>query len=144
MFKGKTSLQAVRINRLKTLPATVNIEHHAARLSRLSTLARGGGILLAGVGGYVGCQQIAATHNRQEKNEILVETVFSAVLGSAAGIAVTFALATNPVGWGLALILSTGASAAGYASGKGMRYLYDKQGQEIDLVSHLGVDSLCK
>jgi hypothetical protein len=88
--------------------------------------------------------QIADTDSRQEKNEILVETMASTSVGLVAGAAVTLFLVSNPVGWGAALVLAAGSAALSYGFGKGTRLAYSLSGSEVDLVSGLGVDRVCR
>ena len=135
---------SLRINRHASVPVTFDIERHAARLSRLSSYARTGGIVLAGVGVTMACKEIANTDDQHEKNEIMVETVMGTLVSVGGGIAVTLFLASNPVGWVLAIGLGVGTAAAGFATGKGARYWYNTNEKKIDLVSMSGIDTLCK
>lgn len=48
------------------------------------------------------CAEIADTQDRNEKNEIFVETLVSSVAGGAGGYFVGLFLISNPVGWGTA------------------------------------------
>lgn len=41
-------------------------------------------------------------------------------------------------------MLAVGATAVGYAAGKGARTIYDMSGTEIDLVSGSGISKICK
>ena len=100
--------------------------------------------MLVGVGVTASCMQIGDTDSRQEKNEIFVETVTSTSVGLVAGYAVGLFLVSNPVGWGTALILAAGTAAVSYASGVGVREAYTAVGHKVDLVSGLGVDSICR
>lgn len=144
LFGDKTSHEAIRIARGGGIPATANITQHADRLKRLASYGKHGGYVLAGVGVAASCMQIADTDNRQEKNEILVETIGSTSVGLAAGAAVTLFLVSNPVGWGTALVLAAGSAALSYGVGKAVRKVYTAHGTEADLVSGLGVDSVCR
>lgn len=87
--------------------------------------------------------QIASTANTKEKNEIFVETITSTVVGGIAGYVVGAFLVSNPIGWGMAIVLATGSTATSYLAGKGARFLYDTYG-EIDLVEGAGTDRICK
>lgn len=88
--------------------------------------------------------QIADTDSRQEKNEIFVETIASTSVGIAASWAVGLFLVSNPVGWGTAFVLATGTVAVSYTSGYLGKKAYTAYGNEVDLVSGLGVDSVCR
>lgn len=88
--------------------------------------------------------QIGDADDRQEKNEIFVETVASTAIGLGAGALVGIFLVSNPVGWGTALVLAAGTAAASYGTGKLARGAYTMRGREVDFVSGLGIDSLCR
>ena len=90
------------------------------------------------------CNEIANTEDRQEKNEIFVETFTGTAAGFITGFVVTTLLVSNPVGWGVAIILGVGTSAVAYGTGKAFRTAYSISEVEIDFVSGLGVDKVCK
>lgn len=144
LFGNKTTHETIRIARGGGIPATQNIAKNADRLKRLASYGRNGGYVLAGVGVAASCMQIADTDDRQEKNEIFVETVVSTSVGLAAGAAMTLFLVSNPVGWGAALVLAVGSAALSYGAGKGTRVVYSLSGAEVDLVSGIGVDKICR
>lgn len=144
LFGNKNSHEAIRIARGGGVPATKNIADQAARLKKLAAYGKHGGYVLTGVGVAASCMQIADTDSRQEKNEILVETMASTSVGLVAGAAVTLFLVSNPVGWGAALVLAAGSAALSYGFGKGTRLAYSLSGSEVDLVSGLGVDRVCR
>lgn len=148
LLKGKTALEAIRINRSKAIPATQTIASHVTRLNQLSRLAKGGGVVLAGVGMAGACGQIGATQNRQEKNEIFFETLGGTLSSGLTGYAIGLMFIGTPVGWGLALVLASTTMAAGLAGGwiikERYKALYNKFGDPIDLVSVTGIDALCK
>lgn len=144
LFGNKTSHEAIRIARGGGVPATKNIADQAARLKKLAAYGKHGGYVLTGVGVAASCMQIADTDNRQEKNEILVETVASTAVGLAGGVIVGIFLVSNPIGWGTALVLAAGSAAVSYGLGKASRAVYTTYGKEVDLVSGLGVDSVCQ
>lgn len=144
LFGNKTTHQSIRIARGGGIPATAHIEKHAVRLNNLAKVSKVGGVVLIGVGLTASCMQIANTNNRDEKNEIFVETVASTSMGVVAGITVGLFLVSNPIGWGTALVLAAGSAAISYGSGKTARYAYDKFGNKIDFVSGAGVDNICQ
>ena len=144
IFGEKLTHGSVRIARAGGVPATFNISKHAERLNRVAALGKAGGFVLTGVGLTASCMQIANTQDREEKNEIFVETVASTSVGVGLGVAVGIFLVSNPIGWGAALVLATGSAAISYASGKSARYAYDRFGNQIDFVSGTGVETICR
>lgn len=143
VFGGKTSAETLRIARAGGVPATANIAARSRQLQNLARLSKHSGILLAGVGLAAGCMQIASTENTAEKSQILVETASGTLAGFGVGVAVSFFLISNPVGWGVSLVLAVGGVAASLAVGKGAVAIYDKFGNEYDVVGAVGVDKLC-
>lgn len=144
LFGNKTSHEAIRIARGGGVPATQNIVRHADHLKRLASYGKYGGYVLTGVGVAASCMQIADTDSRQQKNEIFVETVASTSIGLLGGAAIGIFLVSNPVGWGTALVLAAGSAAVSYSSGRLARRAYTSYGKEVDFVSGVGVDSVCR
>ena len=144
VLNGKTSQEAIRISRAKAIPATAKIDKQLSRLSTMAKLSKHGGILLTGAGLGVGCYQIANAQDRQRKNEIFVETMGSTLFGAVATVGITVLLASNPVGWGVALVLGTSSAIASYGIGKGAAWVYDKSGSKTDIVKFTKVDKICK
>lgn len=144
LFGNKTTHETIRIARGGGMPATAHIDKNFARLTKLAQFGKYGGIILTGVGVAASCAQIADTQDQHEKNEILVETVVSTAMGGVGGYFVGVFLISNPVGWGTALVLATGAVALSYLSGKGARYAYDMKGNRYDFVKGTGVGRLCR
>lgn len=144
LFGNKTTHESIRIARGGGMPATAHIDKNFSRLTRLAQFGKYGGIVLTGVGVAASCAQIADTQDQHEKNEILVETVVSTAMGGVGGYFVGVFLISNPVGWGTALVLATGAVALSYLSGKGAKYAYDVKGNRYDFVKGTGVDRLCR
>ena len=144
LFKGKTAREAIRITRSKAMPATGLIDAHLERLSGMAKFASRGGTVLAFAGVGVGCYQIANSNSRHKKNETIAETVGSTIAGSVTGVGLTILLASNPVGWGVALVLGSAAAITSYGAGKAAAYGYNRFGQEADLVGITRVDQLCK
>ncbi|MBX2809036.1 MAG: hypothetical protein KTR20_10445 [Cellvibrionaceae bacterium] len=144
VFWGKTSQEAIRISRFKSVPVTHNISAYASHLNTLSRLgSQGAGIILAGINGKIACDDISATEDRKEKNEIFVEYATSTLLGGAASYALGIFLITNPVGWTVALTLGAATAFGAIAAGKGLAYAYGKTGTKVDLVEGLGIDKIC-
>ena len=143
IFKNQTAQQAMRIARTKALPATQNLDLNAARLGRLATLAKTGGVVLTAASLGVGCIQIANTEDQHEKNEIFVETAASAGFGLGAGAVVGILLFSNPVGWTVALVAGAAVAVGSYGAGKGFKAAYNNIGNEVDLVKLTGTDKIC-
>lgn len=141
---GNKANQAIRIARGGGVPATHHITQNADKLKKLATYGRHDGYILAGASIAAGCIQIAEADSRQEKNEILVETVAGTTAGLLAGAAVGLFLVSNPVGWGVALAIAAGSAVASYGAGKASRYAYTISGSKVDFVSGMGVDKVCK
>ncbi len=144
LFGNKTTFESIRIARGGGMPATAHIDKNFVRLSKVAQFGKYGGIVLTGVGVTASCMQIAETQDQHEKNEILVETVASTVVGTGTGVLVGAFLVSNPIGWGTALVLAVGATALSYAAGKAAKYGYDTFGNRVDLVSGTGVGRICK
>ena len=144
LFGDKTTREAIRIARGGGVPATAYIERNFQRLSRVASYGKYGGIILTGVGLAASCAQIANTKSRHEKNEIFVDTVSSTIVGGVGGYLVGLFLISNPIGWGTALVLAAGVTAASYFAGKTFSAAYDLYGNRVDFVNGLGVDRVCK
>lgn len=144
LFGNQTPREAIRIARGGGVPATHNITSNANRLKQLASYGKYGGYVLGGVGVAASCVQIGDTDDRKEKNEIFVETVTSTVMAGLVGVAVGAFLVSNPVGWGAALVLAAGSAATSYATGLASRRAYTVWGDEVDFVSGMGVDSICR
>ncbi len=69
--------------------------------------------------------------------------IASTIAGGLVGYAVSLFLISNPIGWGTAIVLAVGSTAASYAAGKLARNAYDAFG-EVDFVAGTGVDRVCK
>src|SRR5690554_6870670 len=117
---------------------------NADKLTKLASYGKYGGYILAGVGLAAGCVQIANEDNQQKKNEIFVETIASTTVGVVAGWAVGLFLVSNPVGWGMALVLATGTAATSYGAGIFAQSVYTTFGNKVDLVSGTGISSICQ
>jgi len=144
LFGKNTTHQSIRIARSGGVPATQHITRNVDKINRLASLAKGGGIVLVGVGVAASCMQIAKAKNSHEKNEIFVETIASTTTGIGVGAVVGLFLVSNPIGWGTAIVLAVGSAAVSYGVGKVARYSYDKSGSQIDFVSGSGIENICK
>jgi len=139
LFGKHTPHQTIRIARAGGIPATAHISQQADRLKHLD-----GGIILMGVGLTAACMEIASTTDSQEKNEIFVETITSTSVGLLAGRVIGVFLLSNPIGWGMAIVLAVGSVAVSYGLGVGAGILYDRFGKKIDLVEGTGIDRICQ
>ncbi|OMH32080.1 hypothetical protein [Motiliproteus sp. MSK22-1] len=110
----------------------------------MAKVASRGGTVLAVAGVGVGCYQIANANTRHKKNEIFAETVGGTIVGGVTGYALGVLLFSNPVGWGVALVLGTGAAIASYSAGKGTAAMYNNYLRQYDFVETTGVDKLCR
>jgi F0F1-type ATP synthase assembly protein I len=144
LFGNKTTRESIRIARGGGVPATAYVDKNFERLNHVAKLAKYGGVVLTGVGVTASCMQIAHVQDQHTKNEILVETISSTLVGGIGGYLVGVFLVSNPIGWGTALVLATGVTAASYTAGKVVRAAYDIRGRRLDFVSGLGVDRICK
>jgi len=142
LFNGKTANQGLRINRKLSISATHDLTRYANKLTKLSRLATTGNVILAGAGVAMACKKIGDTDDRQEKNEILIETTTTTLVG--VGVAVTLFLVSNPLGWAVAIGIGVGTAVGGYVAGKGVAKLYSSTSlKEHDLVEMTNVDQLC-
>lgn len=143
LFNGASTQEEIRIARAGGVPYDVNIQRQVGRLRQLGKAAGAGGILLGGVGLTAACYQIAHTLSQKEKNEIFVDTVMSTVIGSGLGYAVGVFVLSNPVGWGVALLLAMGSTVGSLVAGKLASKAYSASSGEVDFVTGLGVDKVC-
>ena len=137
-------MKAIRIAKGGGIPATQHIVQNADKLTKLASHGKYGGYILAGVGLAAGCVRIANEDSQQKKNEIFVETIANTTVGVVGGWAVGVFLVSNPVGWGMALVLAAGTAATSYGLGKLTQYSYTYKGTKVDLITGLGVDSICR
>ncbi|CAE6931857.1 hypothetical protein ACOMICROBIO_FLGHMIGD_03519 [Vibrio sp. B1FLJ16] len=143
LFGNKTTHQSIRIARKGGLPANAHIAKHAEKLNKIAHASKVGGHVLVGVGLTASCLQIANTQDQHEKNEIFVESITSTLVGMGSGALIGIFLVSNPIGWGTALVLATGTTALGYASGKGAVLLYNNFGSQPNFVSNTNLDTIC-
>ena len=142
LFNQQTTSQAIRISRSKIIPATQVIDNQIGKITRIAKIAGGGGVILGGLGMYMTYREISHADDRQKKNEIFVEALGSLVVGTASGV-LLLALVSGPVGWSVVLLVASSSVAAGWLGGKAVKALYDKYGNEYDMLQ-AGSDALCK
>ncbi|GMQ49347.1 hypothetical protein VB10N_43460 [Vibrio sp. 10N] len=143
LFKGKKAREAMRISRAGGVSSTVALRKNTQRLAALSSGAARGGTLLTAVGIGVSCQQISQSSSIAEKNEIFAETVASAVVGIAAGTAISLVVGVASIGWFVALSIAAVSAGIGYVGGKMGVYIYKENIPYFNLVSKTGVDKVC-
>ena len=144
LFNGRTSKESIRIARGGGVPATQHIKANAARLAKLAKTAKYGGVVLTGVGLAASCYQVANTTGKDEKNDIIVESLASTAAGGLIGVGVGLFLVSNPIGWGTAIVIAAGSAVTAYTAGKIAKGAYDYSGRPVDLHSGLGIDRVCK
>ena len=142
--RNQSLRQVLRISRKKGRTPTGNISQQVQRMSNLSKLAAGGGVILTGLSLKMACDAVGQADAQQQKNEIFVETLGGMFAGGAYGVAVYVIFAATPVGWVTALVLATGSVAYGSLGKRLGRGLYNLSGQKVDLVSVTGVSHLCR
>jgi len=134
--------EVLRISRAKGRKPTRNIRRQIGRMGRVAKYAKAGGVVLAGVGLGLACNEIANTDDRQKKNEILVEAMGGLAGGLAVGTAIV--LMFTPVGWIGALIVGASTAIASIASGAGTRVVYTAKFSKFDIASVTKVSQLCR
>lgn len=143
LFKGKTAKEAMRINRTKGVRPTAALHQNTRRLSTISKVAARGGTVLTAVNVGMACHQIANAKTDAKKNEILVETAASTIVGIVGGVAITLLIVGTPVGWIAALTLGVSSSTASYIAGKVAVDRYQTLYSDIDIVASTGINKVC-
>lgn len=105
----------------RALNKTELIEKEVTKLTRISRLAKGGGVLLAGVNLALTGVKLKAANSADERAVIVAEEAGSIAGAAAAGVAIEalvgVVLVSNPVGW-VALAVLVGGSVAGATIGE--------------------------
>ena len=141
---GENKLKnAFKLKPGRSLNATKSMTQHLNKLSKISTAASKGGVVLAGVGLASSCYQVAQADTLTEKNEIAVKAISSTITGSALGIVASVLLVGTPVGWGIILIVGTGTAIASYGAGELAGSIYKSQYSDKDIVNSLGISKVC-
>ena len=143
LFGSRSPNEVLRISRTKGRVPTHIIKHQANRMINLSRLASKGGVVLSVVGLGVACHEIAKTDDKQQKNEILVESLGGVGGGLLFGAAVTVLIVGTPVGWIAALAIGITGAVTSFTSGKVAEHIYSTSGSKIDFVNDLGVNRIC-
>ena len=143
---AKSPNEVLRISRKKGSVPTEILTQQINRMSALSKLATRGGVVLSVAGLGIACHQIANTDDKQQKNEILVESLGGLGGGVLYGVAATATvmLMATPVGWTAALVIGAGSVLSSYGAGMGVKHLYTAYGAHIDVASVTKVSELCK
>jgi len=113
-------------------------------MKNLSRMASRGGVVLAVAGLGVACHQIANTKNKQEKNEILVESLGGLLGGVGYGAAIFVIFTATPIGWVAALAIGVGSVATSYGTGQLIKNAYSMNGAHIDFASLTKINTLCQ
>ncbi|HCE2451508.1 TPA: LysM peptidoglycan-binding domain-containing protein [Vibrio parahaemolyticus] len=143
LFNGKKAREAMRISRNGGVMTTAALQKNTERLAKLSKVAAKGGTVLTAVNIGIACDQIARADSNVKKNEILVETAASTVVGTVSGIAISLFVVATPVGWVGALVLGVASSVGGYYSGKQAAAVYKEHYSHLDVVKSTGVGNIC-
>ena len=142
---NKPASEVLRISRKRGRRPTVSLEQQSKKMLNIAKKARAGGVVLSIVGLGVACHEIANTADKQQKNEILVESVGALAGGAIYGAAAAFTLflVATPIGWVGALAIGVGGALTGVGAGSFAKKLYNIYGKEVDLVGKTKVDKLC-
>ena len=143
LYGSRSPNEVLRISRTKGRAPTHIIKHQANRMRNLSRLASKGGVVLSVVGLGVACHEIASTDDKQQKNEILVESMGGVGGGILFGAVVTVLLVGTPVGWVAALAIGVTGAVASFTSGKVAGHIYTTSGSKVDFVNDLGINRIC-
>lgn len=141
---NKSANEVLRISRAKGKIPTVKIDQQISKMASMSKHASKGGVVLSVVGLGIACHSIANTDNKQEKNEIFVESISGFGGGIIYGAVASVFLIGTPIGWVAALAIGIGGAVTGFGAGKFVRHLYTTSGSKVDLVSASGVKHICK
>ncbi|WP_404971421.1 LysM peptidoglycan-binding domain-containing protein [Vibrio campbellii] len=142
-FNGQKARESMRISRKGGVPATSAIKKNTDKLAKLSKAVAKGGTVLTAVNLGLACDQIARAKTDVEKNEILVDTAVSTVVGLAGGAVISLVVLATPVGWIGALALGVTSGIASYASGKVVANVYKELYSDVDLVKKTRVGEVC-
>ena len=143
LFNGKSTQQAIRINRTKALPANSDIMKYAGKLNKMSKIASQGGIALTVLGVAKGGYDMCQAETLDEKNDILVETLSGAIGGTLVGVGAGILLASTPVGWISVLAIGLISGLSGYGLGQGAKAIYNLDDDPIDFVSLINAQAVC-
>lgn len=137
--------EVLRISRKKGHTPTEPISKQLRKMQSVARITKSGTVALSVVGLGITCHQIGQAKRRDEKNEILVESVGAIFGGIMYGItsAIGLAFLATPVGWVASLVIGAGGLATGYLFGQGTKELYNATGNKIDFVREFGVNSVC-
>lgn len=120
----------------------------AKHMAKLARLAKGSGLILTASGVYMTKQNMCNAETNYEQNVALVKGTGSLAGGTLGGMlgayAVGLVVASGPVGWVLAVVVS-GATAfvAGDAVASSAKFFYDRFGNKVDFASSTGINRIC-
>lgn len=121
----------------------------AKHMAKLSRFAKGSALILTALGVYMTKQNMCNATSAYEQNVALVKGAGSLMGGIAGGaiggVAIGLIVASGPVGWGLALVVSgVTAAFAGDGVSEAFKVAYDKFGNKVDIASATGIQRLCR
>ena len=153
LLHGENDMRtALHQNRGNGLSPSDQFIKQANHLAKLAKKAKVGGLVLTATGAAMSVANMCAADTTYEKNVHLVRGAGSVVGGVAGGLASSLVLgvvvASGPVGWGLALVVSavtavTAATFGDYFADKAQK-LYDRSGTQVDLASATGLARVCR
>lgn len=149
MHGGQNAFNVLYQNRAVGVNPSPVFVKHAERMTKLSSFAKGGGLLLTGFGVAGTCGKIGSTQDIKKKNEILWVDGTGLIVGALgsfyAGIAIGALVVSGPVGWGVALVASAVGGYFAQEAGKaGGKVFYDQFGNQMDLANASRVAQLCR
>ena len=143
LYGSQTPNQVFRMKKGGGIAATKPVVQNIDRLSKIANVAAKGGAVLTVVGLAASCHQIANSNDRLQKNVTAVETITSTGVGVALGLAAGFFLVSNPVGWGVALVIGASTALTSYGAGKLVGLGYSEYASDIDVEDALYIDKVC-
>ncbi len=138
-----TLRNAFKLKPGRSLNPTKSMTQHLNKLTRISSAASKGGVVLAGVGLASSCYQISQAEAITEKNEIAVKALTSTVAGSAAGLVATVFLVGTPIGWGVILAVGAATTVTSWGAGEFAGSIYKSHFSDTDVVNSLGINKIC-
>jgi len=127
----------------RSLNPTKSMTQHLNKLSKISSAASKGGVVLAGVGLAASCYQIAQSETLTNKNEIAVKAIASTTAGVFTGAIATVFLVGTPVGWGVILTFGITSAIGSWGAGEAIGSVYKSQFSDVDIVNSLGISKFC-
>lgn len=146
LFGGKTAKQVLYTKESHGLKTHRKLVHALENISKLSKYSSHAGVLLTGLGIMTSCAKISSAE-AAKKTEVAYEEIGATLGGLIGGASVGFYLLTltNPLGWGVGLVLSTVAGFGSSAATSALaNVIYQNAGDFMDLQSSALVAKWCK